>query len=68
MQNIIGQPVLRFLLRGYELGCANMAEMEGCVLLCLEAFLPGPLLGGCEYPLLLGPVGLVVLGTPLRGF
>ena len=39
--------------------------MEGCVLLCLEAFLPGPLLGGCEYLLLPETVGPVVLGTPL---
>ena len=69
MQNIFGRPVPRFLLWGYELGCVNIAEVEGCVLfkLCLEAFLPGPLLGGCEYLLLLGPVGPVILGTPLRG-
>ena len=60
----------RFLLWGYELGCVNIAEVEGCVLLilCLEVFLPDPLLGGCEYLLLLGPVGLLVLVTPLGGF
>ena len=34
-------------------------------LICLEAFLPGPLLGGCEYLLLPETVGPVVLGTLL---
>ena len=57
----------RFLLWGYELDRANIAEMEGCVLFCLGAFLPSPLLGGCEYLLLTGTVGPVVLGTLLWG-
>ena len=41
-----------------------MSKMEGCVLFCLDAFLPGPLLGGCEY-LVPETVGPVVLGTLL---
>ena len=63
-----GRPVPRFLLWGYELVRANISEMEGCVLFCLDAFLPGPLLGGCEYLLLPVTVGPAVLGTPLWGF
>ena len=49
----------RFLLWGYELVCANIAEVEGCVLFrsCWGAFLPSSLLGGCEYLLLLETVG-----------
>ena len=42
--------------------------MEGCALFCLEAFLPDPLLGGCEYLLLPETVGPDVLGTLLWGF
>ena len=66
VQNNFGQPVPRFLLWGYALVHANISETEGCVLFCLDAFLPGPLLGGCEY-LLPETVEPVVLGT-LLGF
>ena len=52
----LGDLCLDFYSGDMKLVCANIAEVEGCVLfrLCLEAFLPSPLLGGCEYPLLLG--------------
>ena len=64
MQNSFGRPVPRFLLWGYALVHANISEMEGCVLFCLGAFLPGPLLDGCEYLVPEG-VGPDVLGTLL---
>ena len=62
----LGDLVPRFCSGDRELVFANIAETEGCVLLCLETFLPGPLLGGYEYLLLPESVGPVVLGTPLE--